>query len=439
MLSKKIRYTILIIIVIILGTSQLQDMQFIIPIAVVLFAFLICTQSVIEDFYCFVCLIPYLSIFSINDIGVTFLFFLISSIKLLISNSEKIKDQHIIVALIIILIIESSNDLLKCSFGETLSPISYILYFSFFILFAPLKKINSSKLIAFFVIGLITVQIFSIIQAGGLTGLISNLDNTDIKIRLGETDTEKNYGNNLGGAMGFPIYSIMLICIAYKFIITNKDKIYRILIISFIIFEIIITLFTLSRVFFLGLSMFFICVIISVIQSKKGVLMLLFFIMIVAITYFYVDNSANILLEKYQKRGNDDISTGRFQIYYDSLEYLLNNFRAIFIGDGIIGYRRVGELLSKLFSMSAHNLYLDIIMSVGIIGFICLFSILKSLFKKAKEQIKGKATIITAMPFICYVIMENAGGSINDAKQYIYFLVLTIYIYSHKEHIYAKH
>lgn len=439
MISKKIRYTILFIIVIILGTSQLQNMQFIIPIAVILFAFLVCTQSAIEDFYCYVCLIPYLSIFSINGIGVTFLFFLISSIKLLISNRENVKNQYIIVALTIILMIESSNDLLNCSFGETLSPISYILYFAFFILFAPLKKINSSKVTAFFIIGLITVQIFAIMQVGGITELILT-NSTDIEnLRLGEVDTEKNYGNQLGGAMGFPIYSILLICIAYRFIITNKNKIYKILITSFVVLEILITLFTLSRVFILGLSTFFICVIISLRQSKTSLLGLFSFIIIVAITYLYVANSGDFLIERYQQRGQGDISTGRFQIYSDSVEYLFNNIRALLVGDGIIGYRRVGESLSKQFSMSAHNLYLDIIMSLGIIGFICLFSILKGLFKKAKEQIKGKATIITAMPFICYAIMRNTGGSIIDANQYIYFLVLTIYIYSLKEFSYAKH
>jgi O-antigen ligase len=133
-----------------------------------------------------------------------------------------------------------------------------------------------------------------------------------------------------------------------------------------------------------------------------------------------------MVLDKFAARNSsDDISTGRFDIYLSCINYLKDNLKGLFLGEGIEGYLQIGKNSNLYFQISAHNLYLDALMSFGIIGCTAIFVSYKYYISKINRGKKMNLTLL--MPFIVYLVMVNTGGSFGDYKTYMYLLYFPVY------------
>lgn len=411
-----------------LGLSDNTSFSFLaIPAFVILLGFFVCLDEV-KQFYILVALIPFYDNLRIASIGIGFLLLLISSIKIIKKYGSTKVTALSVCALVFVLLNQFFNDFFTVTIGTFVNDIFKLLYFCVFLLFFPIERINRNYIISIFLISLILVQIVIIYHFGGNLAVIA-LD--EEMVRLGEI-SDDGHRNSLGGAMGFPIYTILIITtLLYK--VFNRGK-YSFAYLVIILTEIIVTFFTVSKVYILGLAIVCMLLFVYLLNNLKVLLKFIpvFVLLFLAFAYYEAKYSyiEEMIVSKYTNRisGSDDVSTGRFDIYKSCLEYLSSDITSLLSGDGIKGYLAVGSSIGAKFEMSAHNLYLDGIMSFGVLGFLSLFYLYwKCINRICRSHSVAKTNILLLMPIIAYLVMVNTGGSFSSFKTYIYILYLSIY------------
>lgn len=114
-------------------------------------------------------------------------------------------------------------------------------------------------------------------------------------------------------------------------------------------------------------------------------------------------------------------SGGRTQIWASCISYLFSNPIGLITGYGSNGYPIIGLTQGYLFSAGAHNLYLDIIMSWGLVGFICVI-----LISSQYRPVNGFSHIIrnktlAALPLLTLLFFCTTAMRTNSMKTVIYY------------------
>ncbi len=224
--------------------------------------------------------------------------------------------------------------------------------------------------------------------------------------------------SQFGGSMGIPLNALILICCSYlKYF--RYERNYKMFWMLFTL-SFIVGLLTISRVFILGLCFFIICLIIDIKENKRSFFLFFFLILFFfsLITIFF--SQFNYLLT----RGETDISTGRFDIYASILTFLFSNVSDLLFGTAT-GYATFLSAEYPILKMSAHNLFLELIMQFGLVGFLCIVYIVTngtSLKKIPKEYFRTSFT--EYIPLIVYISSFLVSGSIYYTKTIITFIAL---------------
>ena len=168
-------------------------------------------------------------------------------------------------------------------------------------------------------------------------------------------------------------------------------------------------------------------------KSKSAIFgVLLGCTVLILIASNYLTNYMDIVFNNYLGRMANDGGQGgtgiRGIIYKDCFEYLLNNVECLLIGKGNGAYPLIGAQLHRPFSMSAHNMIIDGLMSFGIIGSIFIFVVYKNIYKKDRNNYGMNWTIFRIMPLLCIFMMYQTGSPFLQDKTYpfLMFLVLNI-------------
>lgn len=254
--------------------------------------------------------------------------------------------------------------------------------------------------------------------------------------RLGEADVDDGQKNQLGGAMGFPIYTIIIVSLSLQMLMTRQFKLWeKVLLIGLNIVLFFVTFLTISRVYILGLSTLVILLFLHMIKSRNlktilGLSFGLIIVYIIASVYLpeYMDGIFNSYLAR-QSNNSDHEGTGiRGAIYEDCIKYLTEDVECFLIGKGSSAYPLYGAKIHRLFSWSAHNIILDALMAFGIIGTIILISLYMHLYKREKNRTGLKWTVFRIMPFACYFMMNMTATPFLLDKTYpmLLFLILNI-------------
>lgn len=421
--NNNLRLFLIVLMNFLFGMSYLTGNIFYNFIGIFILAFLIFTGKTSDDIYTYVSLIPFSDFVAINDKNILFIFLLLSVVKLIFKNSKQKLNLFTILLIVFFISNEFISDFFNVSIGRFIYIISILLYFIIFIIYFDFSNFDSLMIIKVFIYTLLLAIGFIIYLSNG--DLTSSL-NQDL--RFGEKARE------LGGSMGIPIYCLMLISSFLLLLTKYKVNIIKRTIIYILIpIILILGLLTLSRVYILGLSIFVICIIVSLLQSKNltNNLIIIAILAIIGVVYINLNIDFFIsLISKIINRGSEDISTGRFAIYDSIFNYLSNNKTALLFGRGIINYVQIGVRNRYLFGMMAHNLYLDGLMSWGIFGLSSFIYFIYLFIKRCKIYFNKKISIFSATPLIIWCGMVMTGDTFNFYRTYFYILVLILVMLS---------
>lgn len=396
-------------------------------VAVSVGLFVLLTGSIESDCYLLIALIPFYKSLAISGFGVGFLFPFLAVLKLIFEGHVKINVGMLLFFDVVLIFILHDYD--ETSIGKIINFVSYVLYAGIASFSIDVRKYDYKFALLVFLSSIIFAQIAIFIVQGGDI----NVFYEEVGMRLGEGKEELNQKNLLGGAMGFPIYSMIVISSIIVYLKNNKTNLALLFIMSFIVlFEFFITFFTISKVYLLGLICFaMICVIYYIFKLSIS---RFFKFIFVGVSFFLLflflfQNHIDHFITTYEKRTiyAKDVSSGRELIYISSINYLSNNVYSLLIGEGRWGYQNIGERENLPFSKTAHNIVLDCVMIYGLFGMAVFVVAYSSLIQRLPHR---RFDLLNFSPLICWFFMNMTTSTFIAEKNYIIVIPLLLNVFT---------
>lgn len=391
----------------------------------------------INQFYFLVGFVPFENVMKIASIDVYFILLMISIIKLIyINRDKKVYKISGLIFFVALFNIEMIGDIGAISIGKLTIILTTIAYLYFFSQLSDLTSYRIVTAILHYVISYIIVIFTTIMSYGSVLSFIQLVGADSQLYRFGETvDSLGEEARLLGGAMGIPLYSAMLISMLLSYYISNNTiKIgNKVLIITFCYAGVLFGLLTISRSFLLCMITCFLFLLLSVFtRNWRKITKALIIIFITSILLYVAQaDLINSKLADFAYRETQDYGFGiRSLIYQDCFQYLEENRMGYLFGFGISNYGKIGNQNNLMFSYLAHNLYLDIIMSVGILGGMCFVGLFNMLRKRAKACFRSKASLISVLPLLVFLVFGLTALSLTNLKTWIYIVMLIINVYA---------
>ncbi len=242
-----------------------------------------------------------------------------------------------------------------------------------------------------------------------------------IQDRFGEETRE------LGGSMGVSLYGTMGIASCIYLLFADLQARYKIMqyvtILLLGVFILFLELFALSRTFFTVVIILLIISFFKMKNQKKWKLLISAFIFISVIVVsliLLIPNEGGLMVNKLKIYFGGIGEGGRWNIWSDSIVYVLSNITTFLFGGGISRYYTNTSVVGySFYEAGAHNLVLDVILSWGVPLF-CLIVIW--LFGKISNKTKNKKSKNNKIIWIAWLLCMLAQGSLREMTSYFYFL-----------------
>ncbi|MEK0313682.1 O-antigen ligase family protein [Cohnella sp. 56] len=382
-----------------------------------------------EHFYFILGFVPFENLARVGEVNVFFLFLLISLGKLIISNKEAKYNVIGIIGFMYLVGIEVFNEINNISMGELINVLIIILYFFFFIALSNVKFYDVSRMIQNYIASYLVVIVQVIVSYGSLNNFMMLVASESEITRFGEEAT------NLGGAMGLPIYSAIVVSMVTSYYVLNSclKPFIRGLIILIGLTASLIGILTISRSFLMMMIAYLLIIVLSGsgFYKKKIIKVLSLIFAISLVMYFMYSDIINNLITKFLIRVNYDSGVGiRGEIWGSCFVYLKEHPIGYIFGYGIRSYVNIGLINNLEFKALAHNLYLDSIMSIGLVGVACIFYLLSIFRAKLKNTFNTPVKLISSMPLIVFLVFGFSGLSLNYLKTWIYVLAFIAFTYA---------
>lgn len=391
-------------------------------LSLVLLLTLVITGTQAENLYVFISLIPFHHLISFQDRNVIFVLLLIAMLKVVYWRLTVVKQVPLVILPAIgLLSLTFVWDFGTARLGELLYLLCSLGYFLVVMTLVDLRAYNhglaSKHLLMSLAIALVTMLLSPGMDLSALSGSMVRFG-YDLRI--------------LGGAMGAPIYSLMAISILVVALASKKTTlIQKVLMIVIIAGLVVIGISTISRVFLLGAGTLIIVAIAVALRKYVSISYRILIVCLLALM-LYVGIYTAIpvsLLEHYAFRVRDSgFLSGRLDIFLSIFEYMSQNPDAILVGRGLT-YSQIGLMDGWAFQALAHNLYLDGLMSWGLVGLTFLAIVFLRFLKRCKAQ--GQVTLVTALPAIVLLSTYITWGSFSYFNTYMYLIFVSIGAFSH--------
>lgn len=405
-----------------------KDLSVLVSITSVLAVIFMLFNNIEFDFYLFIGLVGFEYFTQIVDKNIIFIYFLIAAIKIVI-NQGKVPYLSIF-SILLILLLQTINDLGNIPILNFVNTSMVIIYFFLVISIFGKMNLKYSYCIYSFVISYICMILGTIFSYPSIQDFLMSVSSEYI-IRFGSTSREIT-----GGAMSIPLYSSLIIGLLLSYLIIKVHSISKFKSLG-IIFICIIALFfgliTISRVFLLCMGVILLCILLSILSYDRFKSIKIFSGVLFLILTLYITNKdwINNIILKFNIRNQQEGGVGKRElIYQDSIEYLFNNPIRLIFGSGIKNYSNIGEKYDKYFSFTAHNLFLDILMGIGVIGLIVFVISIFWICKVLRMEFKGNINIINFIPLIIFIIYSLTATSLAEVKTYIYILFLLYHAFA---------
>lgn len=392
-----------------------------------------------QSLYLIIMLAPFENLIAINGRKIFFAVFLVFLIKTLIKKPD-VRGKNIVCLFFSVALvgIELFNNF-------TLATISYSPYAifntSFYLLFyfCIIRIIDDCKLsiktiILSFNISILIVIIVTFNTYGSFGAFIDKAREANYVFRLGNTTFD-----TLGGAMGIPLYSSLVVAMNVVYLTLKKTHsiLMNILLLAMITLSATFGVLSVSRSFYLCFFVFAgSYFVISLLQKKKSFFSLIaLMVAIAAISIFFTSSSFTWILENLSYRFMDeDTGTGiRGEIWMSCIDFLYEHPFRLLVGTGSNCYDQYGANTNQLFSLTAHNFILDIIMSFGLVGFSMLIYMFNQLLRKLRDGFGKIRSTFAVLPFITLMTFGVTALRTATGKTWIYFVLTVLFMYAMRD------
>lgn len=310
--------------------------------------------------------------------------------------------------------------------GQIITTIILIVFFGvIFNLNDSKLSLSSGKMCIYIGASFICAIIYLLNQYGGLADFIKLFMNSPYAYRFGHS-----YGEIVGGSMGIPIYALMVISFSLVAFLEerNQNIIQIIIMIVLDLVSIVFGALTISRSFYVGISIILVLFIFGRSKGPKILLKKIAIIALVCLLFFAVSKAYGSVVNQvfnnlFTRISADETSGGtgaRVEIWNSCFKYLFDNPYGFIFGFGSNGYPQIGYANDLLFFAGAHNIFVDVLMSWGVIGFSLVLSIIHRYHPKNGyfELLKNKT--IYLVPLITLIVFSMTAMRTNSFKTFIY-------------------
>ena len=382
-----------------------------------------------EVFYLIVGLSPYQYVFKLYGNNASFLLTVIFLFKLWKRNRYNLtKSMLCFVCAGVLLSIEIVNDASLSSKGEWLVNICYLSFFLYIISNLETLHFDVIDFLAHYSIAFIFCTICIFYCSGGLFDYLNVFLEEPTLNRFGEIIKLE-----VGGAMGVPLYALILISISIFFLFTREciEKVYRFVLYGLIVYAVVIGLLTVSKSFLLGLAAIVVLNLLNIFltDSKKALRVCFIAALLIVGIYLIAPVFWNGIFGAFINRmvNGTPGGTGRAWIWGDCFTHLTENWQNFMFGGGASEYVLWGPGDGFTVSAGAHNLLLDVCMSWGLLGFIAFMCLLIKVFLPVcfrENRLRWRALI----PAITFFVFSFTALRTTQLTSYA-FLLTTILIW----------
>lgn len=328
----------------------------------------------------------------------------------LINRENKIR-LSIILPVMLVLSIETFHLLMGYPKGDTFaSTILWMMNLLYFSIIMQDKNfsVNYWENLLYFFISLSAICLINIISEISLYGEFGAL------LRFGSAFLK------VGGPNGIAFQTSFIIALSYIYLIRGSVFYRKIITLVFMIIFLFFGALTISRGFYIEIALLLLLIIFSSAQGRAKSILNVFFLVIAIIFSFYIikdlfPNIFELLFSRFDQ-GNGD----RNQLLDFGINLFFSNIWIFILGAGIFYPTKYSVGLMEQYT--AHNLFLDSLLSLGIIGsFFLYFTILKSWLINKTSGSKFK--LINYIPLIMLLAYNLISGSTRDMFLYFYLIL----------------
>lgn len=292
------------------------------------------------------------------------------------------------------------------------------------------SKINYLKLALMLLISTIFILILIVTSSSDLE---LYAESTNAQFKLGEESRE------IGGAMGVSLYTCTGLACAYVLQRTGNRLVSLFATVSMLFF-LVMALFALSRTFFLSLA---VAVVLGFVfdgfnigktSFAQKIMILILVIVFCSGGYIIYKTFGSELLSMFDKL-EDLMESGpgkRRKIWTSVISYLFTHPLDLFFGAGTNMYSEMTRAKGyDFYGFGAHNIFLDAIMSFGLLGLFFLWQLIVFEIDKLKKflaPLKVKVGMVI-FPLSLFFACQLAQGSFRDTQTYLYPLAIILISY----------
>ncbi len=368
------------------------------------------------------------SVFKIGGNVMWFVPLLILAFKLLYRDKFRCNSDAVC-SLLLIFCLELLLDFSNGSMGQLVVNLSAVIFV--FIVFSKISilKLNAFSIVFSLLIGFLAVIYYLLSMYGGIGAFISSFMSAAYAYRFGHS-----YGDTVGGAMAIPLYTTMLIsCGLTCYLKIDKLRFFqKVLILLAVVVSCIFGALTISRSFYTGLIVTIIAILLFKSSDKKHIKskMLFFVILAIAFLYFTEADVINKIFSDLQlrlDRGMEIGSKGRMDIWMSSLGYLFEHPLNMLLGMGSTNYVQIGNETGELFSAGTHNLFIDFLMSWGVVGATVLIIFLIRIYRHLRNN-SLNFNSQSLIPLITYIFFAMTALRSCSLKTWIFLLIVYVFM-----------
>lgn len=284
------------------------------------------------------------------------------------------------------------------------------------------NKIDFEKMFVYFLLAQWTICLINVLAEIRIFGQSLVPDMYGVATtQLGPFAFGKAY-ESIAGGNGISFNNSLAICMCVIMFPKSRNMIQKIFYAVSIVFLGYCGIFVIGRGFYIEILLFLALILLtSVRKPNQLVIYLLILGLIITFVYFYAYDNIIVNLERVFDRFEDGYGI-RGDLVQFAQQLLSSNLQVALVG--------AGSYYPILYLFTAHNLYLDSLVSLGLLFGIVYWGIIVSLvFVSVKKY--SKFAIAPLIPAIMLFVYKYVSGSTRDVGFYYYIAFIIVYAIYH--------
>lgn len=377
--------------------------------------------STVEDYFVLIFGLQFLGrailvSFGSSQFGFILFVYAVLFFKFLI-NKRAVSVEYLLIFLLLILDIYTSAYAGVFKIGDNINWVFSLLY-AVFIIKNCVFKIDFQKLVIYFLLAQWTICIINILAEYRIFGKSLVPDMYGIYTKELEAFAFGKAYSSVAGGNGISLNNAMAIAFCIILFPYAKRLYLKLFYVLSILFLGYCGVMVISRGFYVELGIFLVLILLANIKKpSQFIFYLILLLIIAAFIYFYAYDKLLVNIDRVIDRfdkGNDD----RVLLIESAKELLKSRPMVTVFG--------AGSYYPDTYDFTAHNIYFDSLVSLGIVGaLIYWIEIIKALFQAYKKYVKFELKAF--IPAIMLFVFKFVSGSTRDVGFYFYLVMIISY------------